>query len=368
MGIMNSSAETVSVWIGVPMVESDAPTLREILLKLDLARKNVKSRSLDSEWPVWSDDYYARVVSQFFFKEWWRRTWVFQEIVLTKSIRLHYGTVSVTWNILNGAHLYFYYLSSKCAVSPIVVPVGVYEAMKRISIIKGVRYCRARGLGVRLTQLLYLDRLSFCSDPRDRIYALLGLAEDQDSVSPDYTKPVQWVLQDAVQRLIEKERSLNIICMLPKSRRMDGLPFWVPDFTTSSLLRCLMSFLLDDPDKCHIFMASGKTPLPEIQVKTVVLSTKGLILDIVDGMGSVAQSNALENPTISFLPSQTSLQQSSTNQSRYHSKGDLFHAIWNTLVSSRERCDIKAISASEIVYLMFKSVAIPKGTWSSKDI
>ncbi|KAF7919348.1 uncharacterized protein EAE97_011680 [Botrytis byssoidea] len=371
MGIIYSSAETVSVWIGVPMVESDAPTLREILLKLDWARKNVRSRSLDSEWPVWSDDYYARVVSQFFLKEWWRRTWVFQEIVLAKSIRLHYGTVSVTWNILNGAHLYFYYLSSKCAVFPIVVPVGVYEAMKRISIIKDVRYRRARGLGVRLTQLLYRDRLSFCSDPRDRIYALLGLAEDQDSVSPDYTKPVQLVLQDTVEILVEKERSLNIICMLPKSRRMNGLPSWVPDFTTSSHSRDLMDFLLKEPDECHVFMASGTMTFSGVHVEAGILSAKGLILDIVDGMGSatnVPQFNLLEKPTLQFLSGHTCLQQSTTDKSRYPTRDDLLHAIWNTLVSSRQNWYAKATSASRTLYLTFKSVVIPKEKWPLKDI
>ncbi|TGO08957.1 hypothetical protein BTUL_0184g00040 [Botrytis tulipae] len=256
-------------------------------------------------------------------------------------------------------------------MSPVTIPDGVFKAMRRISIINNVRTSRARGLKVRLTQLLCLDRLSFCSDPRDRIYALLGLAEDQYTVNPDYTKPVQLVLQDAVESLIKKERSLNIICMLPKSRRMYGLPSWVPDFTTSSHSRSLMSFLLDDPDKCHIFTASGTMPFPKIQVKAGVISTKGLILDIVDGMGSatpVTQSNAPKNRTLPFLPSHTSLQQSSTIKSRYHTNHHILHAIWNTLVSSRERCDTKATSASETVYLMFKSVATPKEKWSLEDI
>ncbi|TGO27175.1 hypothetical protein BPAE_0046g00380 [Botrytis paeoniae] len=242
MGMIYSSAETVIVWIGAPRIESDAPALREILLNLDWTRKNAGFRSLDSAWPVWSEDYSAR--------------------------------------------LYFYHLDSNCAVSPVTIRDGAFKAMRRISIINNVRISRARGLKVRLTQLLCLDRLSFCSDPRDRINALLGLAEEQDNVSPDYTKPVQWVLQDAVESLIKRKIPKYYLYVTEASS--NGWPA-----------------VLDDPDKRHLFMASGTMLLPEIQLKAGVLSTKGLILDIVDGMGAatpLAQSNTLKKPTLPFCP------------------------------------------------------------------
>ncbi|KAF7919100.1 uncharacterized protein EAE98_009420 [Botrytis deweyae] len=365
MGMIYSSAETVIVWIGAPRIESDAPNLRYILRRLDRTRQDIDPKLLDSEWPVWSDNNSSRMINQFFSKEWWQRTWVFQEIVLAKNIFLHYGTVSFTWDTVSSSQLHFYYLHSNCALPPGTIPEGVFKAMRRVLTINFVRDSRARGLKVRLTQLLCMDRRSFCSDPRDRIYGLLGLAEDRDVVSPDYTKPIRWVLQDVVQSLIKKGKSLNVICMLPKFHKMDGLPSWLPDFTASSPPRNFMSFLSKDPNTFHVFMASGTMPFSGVQVKAGVLSAKGIILDVVDGMGSATVVSRSTRPS---LPSHENLQQSTTNNSRYPSKNDLFHAIWRTLVSSRTTHDTKATSASGAVYLTFKSVTIPKENWLLEDV
>ncbi|TGO47624.1 hypothetical protein BCON_0270g00210 [Botryotinia convoluta] len=350
MGMICSFAETVIVWIGAPRIESDALNLRDILRRLDRTRRDIDPRLLDLEWPVWSDNNSSRIINQFFSKEWWQRTWVFQEIVLAKTIFLHYGTVSFTWDTVSSAQLHFYFLDSNCAVSPGTIPDGVFKAMRRVLTINVVRDSRARGLKVRLTQLLWMDRRSFCSDPRDRIYGLLGLAEDQDNVSPDYTKPVQ---------------SLNIICMLPKSRRMDGLPSWVPDFTASSPPRNFMSFLSKDPNTFHVFMAPGTMPFSGVQVEAGVLSAKGIILDVVDGMGS---ATVVARSTPPSPLSHENLQQSTTNNSRYPNKNGLLHAIWKTLVSSRTTHNTKATSASGTVYLTFKSVTIPKENWLLEDV
>lgn len=250
-------------------------------------------------------------------------------------------------------------------MSPGTIPDGVSKAMRRALTINFVRDSRARGLKVRLTQLLCMDRRSFCSDPRDRIYGLLGLAEDRDVVSPGYNKPIRWVLQDIVQSLIERGKSLNVICMLPKSDKMDGLPTWVPDFTASSPPRNFMSFLSKDPNTFHVFIASGIMPFSGIQVKADVLSAKGIILDVVDGMGS---ATVVSRSTPSSPSSHENLQQSTTNNSRYPDKNDLLHAIWKTLVSSRTSHDTKATSASGAVYITFKSVTIPKESWLLEDV
>ncbi|TGO40085.1 hypothetical protein BHYA_0042g00160 [Botrytis hyacinthi] len=132
-----------------------------------------------------------------------------------------------------------------------------------------------------------------------------------------------------------------------------------------------MSFLSKDPDECHVFMASGTMTFPGVQVEAGVLPAKGLTLDIVNGMGSainVAQLNLLEKLALPFLSSHSSLQQATTDKSRYHTRDDLLHAIWNTLVLSRQRWATKATSASRTLYHMFKSVAIPKEKWPLKNM
>ncbi|KAF7888769.1 hypothetical protein EAF00_009069 [Botryotinia globosa] len=365
MGMIYSSAETVIVWIGAPRIESDALKLRGILSRLDRNRYNSDIILLDSKWALWSDDNSSRAMNEFYSKEWWERSWVLQEIVLAKYISLHHGTISVIWDLIRKIRCHSYFLGTNWIVPPGTLTLRTLTAMERIGVISLIRKRREFDLKVQLAQLLIWDRYSLCSDPRDR------LAEDRDIVSPDYTNPIQSVLQDVVQGLIEKRRCLNVICMLSEYCRMNGLPSWAPDFTSNSDMYELMNFPWEDLDTYHVFMASGTMQPSGVKVEANVLSARGIILDVVDGLGSAifgAKSHPLDNSTLPPLASHKILQQSTTDNSRYPSKNDLLHAIWNTLVSSRTDVHTKATSVSEAVYFMFTSVVISREEWPFKNI
>jgi hypothetical protein len=95
-----------------------------------------------------------------------------------------------------------------------------------------------------------LARFRYCkaTDPRDRIYALMGLSEAsfiddseiQIKFAPDYTKPPREVYVECIRFLIRSSRSLE--CLSLKEHRVaradqdpqnhiQGLPSWVPDLT-----------------------------------------------------------------------------------------------------------------------------------------
>ncbi|THV46833.1 hypothetical protein BGAL_0357g00190 [Botrytis galanthina] len=118
-------------------------------------------------------------------------------------------------------------------------------------------------------------------------------------------------------------------------------------------------------------MASGTMQPCGVKVEADILSARGIILDVVDGLGSAifgAKANPLDNLTLPPLASHKILQQSTTDNSRYPTRNDLLHAIWNTLVSSRTEVRTKATSVSEAVYFMFTSVAISREEWPFEDI
>jgi hypothetical protein len=86
-----------------------------------------------------------------------------------------------------------------------------------------------------------LDLLMDCSirldatDPRDKIYGLLGLGGPfgnyKSLVRPDYSKPVESVYCEIARALIEDDRSLRAVgyasCLAAET---PGLPSWVPDW------------------------------------------------------------------------------------------------------------------------------------------
>lgn len=84
-----------------------------------------------------------------------------------------------------------------------------------------------------LINLLFLVRFYETSDPRDKIYSLLAIANDgHDLALPaDYNKPVVEVYKELAFRFIKRDSSLDIICLAGLCHKVHALPSWVPDWT-----------------------------------------------------------------------------------------------------------------------------------------
>lgn len=82
-----------------------------------------------------------------------------------------------------------------------------------------------------LFDLLQMAKIFHCSDPRDRVYALLGLANDGHTpIVPDYSKPVSRVYEEATLHLIREEGNVDVLIDEEMNRGWDGAPSWVPNF------------------------------------------------------------------------------------------------------------------------------------------
>jgi len=88
-----------------------------------------------------------------------------------------------------------------------------------------------------LLNILELYRHFECTDPRDRIYALLGLPSIDRNIplpQPDYSKSVSEVYCETVKAIIQHTADLSILCV-PRDLRgvhsEHNLPSWVPNWT-----------------------------------------------------------------------------------------------------------------------------------------
>ncbi|RSL72467.1 hypothetical protein CEP53_001117 [Fusarium sp. AF-6] len=78
------------------------------------------------------------------------------------------------------------------------------------------------------------------TDPRDKVYAFLGLAEElgqPGTLLPAYEKPVAEVFRDAIRFMLLSSNSLNALALKedPQQTKTPGLESWVPDFTSRGL-------------------------------------------------------------------------------------------------------------------------------------
>ncbi|ROW11972.1 hypothetical protein VPNG_05186 [Cytospora leucostoma] len=140
---------------------------------------------------------------------------------------------------------------------------------------------------------------ALCTDPRDRIYALLGLLDNQYtnlSIIPDYSKAVEEVYQDVVLQYLRGSGSLDLLrsCGRDKDHNPTSLPTWVPDWSSPRHLpdpfRLPMVFC--PFDACGEYLGGGI-----LRVAGVSLGTIGDFFDL-----AVTSRKALVASIRSLLP------------------------------------------------------------------
>lgn len=154
-------------------------------------------------------------------REWFYRVWVIQEAALAKS-----AIITCGYNEVN---------SRAFVVMPSLLSiVCVKNAQARLEVLPGVlreTSSPLRNPGQHLLTLLQKFRRNESSDPRDIIYALLGLSENTSSelLQPGYRLSVQEVIQRAVAFfLMQKHEHLM-------GTPIQLLPIWSIDDLLDSL-------------------------------------------------------------------------------------------------------------------------------------
>ena len=92
-----------------------------------------------------------------------------------------------------------------------------------------------------LRMLIDKHRFSKSSDPRDKVYAFLGLADrtmspfrtQPTALTPNYNLSVQEVYNEVSKALLTSYKNLSWLSHVedPSQRRIPGLPSWVPDLS-----------------------------------------------------------------------------------------------------------------------------------------
>jgi hypothetical protein len=144
----------------------------------------------------------------------------------------------------------------------------------------------------RLNQLLQQTCGAFdVTDPRDQLYALLGLLGTDDipeDLQPDYALPVARVLHRYAAYLVEHTKDLRFLCFGKK--QITGAPSWVPDWRRVNMGRDGPSTIQVDPPYVEITCNSMNLELDGVQlgqVATVVhrtsIATGLLIRTVTEG-------------------------------------------------------------------------------------
>ncbi|PNP86556.1 hypothetical protein FNYG_00258 [Fusarium nygamai] len=165
------------------------------------------------------------------------------------------------------------------------------------------------------------------SDPRDKIYGLLGLVTPDPGIEVDYTRPLVEVYKKTTLSLINQSGNLDIICQNPfelwggpralEPSSVGALPSWVAEFDAKSEACVPVLFAQRD-----IFAAGIKrcaTPCRVLGSEQDILALRGVKLGAV---GPILQRRVL----ISQGPDK-----------QHVSEDHLRSGIWNPVIRGQDR-------------------------------
>ncbi|OIW26613.1 HET-domain-containing protein [Coniochaeta ligniaria NRRL 30616] len=167
----------------------------------------------------------------------WSRVWVMQELSCASRVTLVWAREELDWAVVSAFldnRTYadaFHMPQSHGSSSP--VTRGVMTAVTAIEHQRGImREVEESGYRASLLDVLARFKNVYSTDPRDRVYGLLGLVTEEHDIRVDYGKRIGDVFAEVAVYLINSLGNLDIICQNPwaTDKQTDGLASWVPDF------------------------------------------------------------------------------------------------------------------------------------------
>ena len=243
--------------------------------------------------PAWE------AIQSLFSRSWFSRMWIIQEVVLSPDVFVMLRGYEISWELLLKSLLVYHKFGL----------LGVTK-LRNVTVLKEFKKSAATVLGTirlridlhcrSLIKLLNSFRHCNSSDPRDKVYALLGLANDQgvhQMVSVDYSKSVDAVYLECAQFLVRNGDGMEMLTRagIPQKRKDTGLqlrlPSWVPDWSADG-----SKYLGTWGIRCQ---AAGETQIDiELEDDGTGLKAKGICIDVIDALAPLLGARVPENNNI----------------------------------------------------------------------
>ena len=252
MGRIYSQADQVVIWLGEESLEIN--TLMDSLKQLHREHINSGGQGwmpADARWlQLWlriqpalrrrpdlishyvsPEDLQRRGLRALLDRPWFKRIWILQEVANARRAMVMAGSRVVTARIF--------------AIAPTLMGTAVRHHVQAVlDIMPGPSrnhswWSQRRDLHTLLTKF----RGSEASDPKDMIFALLGISSDQENhrLRPDYTEPVGAVIEQVRQRLLGGQ-AVDYGVTVDMAKFLESLSSHNDD----SLHRSIQAWTLDD--------------------------------------------------------------------------------------------------------------------------
>lgn len=326
MGHIYSKASTVRVWIGKPesVNVGAAFDLIDDSLGIDRDHRGPRSTPEDERWRsapgalVMSNrPVGVKALTELLSRSYWNRMWVFQEVVLAQKAVVHCGAHSIPWER-------FKQFDAACGNHGTwsmakVQHQEIHDLRKALFRIAHLFVSQTQAIHIR--NVLLPTRHLQCQDPRDKLYALLGVCGTlAKTIQPNYALSTRDVYVDFSKSRIRADGDLSSLVTAglwtPAHGDDIGLPSWVPDLRSMKGVNMrylagttLERFNADGPHSSEVrFFDNDITCILETQafLVDVLLVSQDLEKTRNDGWRELVKTFCLkDDATISLLKLQS---------------------------------------------------------------
>ncbi|KAL3420136.1 hypothetical protein PVAG01_08635 [Phlyctema vagabunda] len=275
-------AKSVNVWLGLKNNDSDAA----LALAKDLHNCASETEVSDIvQDPARAEDIRALVF--LFRRQYWWRIWVIQEVHSARCAMVYCGNHVIPWPALDRVcdmlkseetHLRRLYYDSPSFIRTLVSggPRGLQLS----------RFSPSETHAPPLLELLLSHKSKKSTDPKDKVYALVGISSSRNDFGPiDYKLSVREIYTHTARHIIQTSQRLDVICVRQHDFNQHQLPSWAPDWSrrSPSHREHTVIGLPHDQDE---FAAAGETSAcVTFSGDGYVLHTTGIILDTIRKTG-----------------------------------------------------------------------------------
>ncbi|KAM7202223.1 Heterokaryon incompatibility protein (HET) domain containing protein [Rhypophila sp. PSN 637] len=212
---------------------------------------------------------------------WWRRVWTLQEMILARHAIIHIGHHQIDWD--------FFHHAMTSDTEPLDVVVSMKNAAANVN------------PGTGFLSHAFFSHGRAATDPRDKLFELLGLTTSDIGIRVDYNASPADVFIRSTRALVEAAGNLHVLgfCFPFRVGALPGtekapLPSWVPQWGSTGTFANPMMFLANNTLRTSD-ASRGSLCAPRWTEDGKTLIVEGFVVDTVKSLSSVLPSLYLNN-------------------------------------------------------------------------
>lgn len=298
-----------------------------------------------------------KALKKLILNDYFTRAWVVHEVAVGQKVQLYHGGLYIDFEIFLRLSMHLAHphrrnmLTTGDEKDQVFQGTGSLENIAVMAFLRPDSSVFNQDIAERSTldAVLFSTMMFRATDPRDKVFAVLGVSSYDDCnglLVPDYTKSVSQVYCDTAEHLLfhNNKPSLHMLALAgigheDSSMRLE-MPSWVPNFNQQRLWFPLTDLMT----QLGFFQASGSTS-PEVNKGALPNSValKGIFCDVIQTLG-ITFAHEYELQPSSQLGTTVSCQKHTIVQSitasiqahrSAHPGAEIDDKVWLALVAGR---------------------------------